>query len=155
MSLFRKVTLAVAALAVGGIGVLTAAPAAQAAPYNSAGYPRFSYEGRYPGSTPCSGHFRQVGPTRTASWRGRTISLKYFYSDGCGSFARIDNATPDCWAVVDRTPGTDRSTWAWVGETVDPGINYAYTKMANNLNGRYSRGALACSGTLLARTDWY
>lgn len=155
MSSFRKVTLIAAALAVSGVGMLAIVPSAQAAPFNSTGYPRFAYEGRYPESTPCSGHFRQVGGTRYASWKGRTVSLRYFYSNGCGSFARIDNAPRDCAVWTDRTPGRNRSNWAWVRETVDPGINFAYTKMANNLSGRYSRGALECSGHLLTRTSWY
>jgi len=47
-------------------------------------------------------------------------------------------------------------TWAWVAETVDAGIDYAYTMVGNNFSGRVSRGALACgNGQVLARTSWY
>lgn len=127
---------------------------AQAAPFDSGGYPRFTYEGRYPESTPCRYGLLQ---SRTASWAGRRITLKYFYSGGCGSFARIENAPRDCWVILDRTRTTSvAGGWEWVGETVDPGISFAYTKVGNNLSGRFSRGALVCGkGTVLTRTSWY
>lgn len=130
---------------------------ADAAPSHSTGYPRFTYEGVYPDRTPCSGGFRLVHST-SANVNGRTISLKYYYSGGCGSFARIDNAPQGCYAWLDRTPyvpsGTPTS-WDWVRESVDPGINYAYTQIGNNLNGRVSRAALVCGTTVYARTAWY
>lgn len=126
----------------------------QAAPFDSGGYPRFTYEGRYPESTPCRYGLLQ---SRTASWAGRRITLKYFYSGGCGSFARIENAPRDCWVILDRTRTTSTAGgWEWVGETVDAGISFAYTKVGNNLSGRLSRGALVCGkGTVLTRTSWY
>jgi hypothetical protein len=131
-----------------------AVPTAQAAPFHGPGYPRFTYEGSYPESTPCRYSLHE---SRTATWGGRTITLKYFYSGGCGSFARIDNAPRDCRVYLDRTPTQSTSSWSYVGETVDAGISYAYTMIGNNLNGRYSRGALVCGpgGTVLTRTAWY
>jgi hypothetical protein len=46
-----------------------------------------------------------------------------------------------------------------VQETVDPGINFAYTMVGNNLSGRLSRAALACGPSaprkVIARTSWY
>ncbi|MFG2683250.1 hypothetical protein [Streptomyces sp. NPDC048392] len=42
----------------------------------------------------------------------------------------------------------------WAPETVDPGIDYAYTKIANNLNGRVSRTRLTCDGHVWAQTGW-
>ena len=46
-----------------------------------------------------------------------------------------------------------------IRETVDPGISFAYTKIANNLQGRLARGALVCdeNGTslVLARTNFF
>ncbi len=134
-------------------GSLTFATDAQAAPFHSSGYPRFTYEGRYPESTPCS--YKQVA-SRTGSWGGRNITLKYFYSSQCGSFARIENAPRECWVILDRTLDRTVNKWEWVGETVDPGINFAYTMVGNNLSGRFSRGALVCgNGIVVTRTNWY
>jgi hypothetical protein len=130
----------------------------------SPGYPYYQYEGLYPTQTPCSGRYYlpQVsgGATRTASYQGRTITLKYYYHGECGSFARIENApSGQCWAYLDRS-NDGGQTWANVTEPVDPGINYAYTKVGNNLSGRVSRAALVCRGSgssfvVLARTNWY
>jgi hypothetical protein len=127
--------------------------AGHAASGNSPGYPRFSYEGLYPEQTWCNGHFR-LQQSRVGYWNGRSITLKYFYSDGCGSFGRIENAPRECYVIVDRSTDWGR-TWAWVLETVDAGDTFAYTKLANNLNGRVSRAALACNGNLITRTNWY
>ena len=125
----------------------------QAAPFDSGGYPRFTYEGSYPEATPCRYNLQQ---SKTAIWAGRTITLKYFYSAGCGSYARIDNAPRDCSVFLDRTRySNDVSSHEYVGETVDPGINFAYTKVGNNLNGRLSRAALVCGVPVVARTNWY
>ncbi len=132
---------------------LAFASGASAAPFDSgAGYPRFAHEGKYPEATGCSFSLQQ---SRTGSYGGRTITLKYFYSNGCGSFARIENAPRACSAWLDRTPTRNTSNWDYVGETVDSGINYAYTKVGNNLSGRYSRAALVCNGGVIARTSWY
>lgn len=147
---FNRLAAFAVLLICASLGVATSA---QAAPFHSTGYPSFTYEGSYPESTPCRYSLLQ---SRTAAWGGRTITLKYFYSGGCGSFARIDNAPGDCSVFLDRTPTQSTSSWNYVGETVDAGINYAYTMIGNNLNGRYSRGALVCGpGTVLTRTAWY
>jgi len=74
------------------------------------------------------------------------------YSPGCGSFARVENAPRDCAAHSNRLDG---SKIVWVLETVDPGINYAYTKVINNLNGRQSRAVLICDNRTVASTAWY
>ncbi|WP_152588151.1 hypothetical protein [Nostoc sphaeroides] len=134
---------------------LTFATDAQAAPFNSPGYPNYTYEGKYPEATPCRYNLLQ---SKKATWTGSTITLKYFYSDGCGSFARIENAPPYCSVYLDRTRSTNPNPtrWDYVGETVDPGINFAYTKVGNNLSGRLSRAALVCgTGTVVTRTNWY
>jgi hypothetical protein len=60
--------------------------------------------------------------------------------------------------LLDRSTNGGR-TWSWVQETVDPGINFAYTMVGNNLSGRVSRAALACGPSaprkVIARTGWY
>ncbi len=135
------------------MALLAFSTGAQAAPFDSgAGYPRFANEGKYPGSTGCSYRLQQ---SRTATYAGRRVTLKYFYSGGCGSFARIENAPRACSAWLDRTANGSTSRWDYVGETVDAGIDYAYTKVGNNLSGRYSRAALVCNGGVIARTGWY
>jgi hypothetical protein len=150
-------------LLAGAAGLLLApslglATSAQATPFDSGdGYPRFANEGSYPESTSCNYRLLQ---SRSADWHGRSIRLKYFYSGGCGSFARIENAPRECSVWLDRTPDGDTvGGWDYVGETVDPGIDYAYTQVGNNLSGRLSRGALVChsGGTnwVIARTGWY
>ena len=141
----------------GVCALLAFAISAQAKPIYGVGYPRFKYEGSYPEHTPCRYHLQD---SRTAQLGDRPVTLKYFYSGGCGSYARIDNAPGDCSVFLDRTynntyNNSDSSTWANVIETVDPGINFAYTKVGNNLNGRLSRAALVCNGVLLNRTNWY
>jgi len=136
------------------MATLGSAAAAEARPFDSGpGYGRFAYERSYPAAK-CA--FGQVGATRSASWKGRSVTLRYLYSGKCGSYARIDNAPADCKVYLDRTPSSNRAHWDWVAETVDPGINYAYTQVGNNLNGRLSRGALVCgAGQVLTRTGWY
>ncbi|MBB1252508.1 hypothetical protein H3146_03850 [Streptomyces sp. OF3] len=130
---------------------------ANAAPSSSPGYPRFTHEGKYPQNTPCSGSY-QLKYTNRANVGGRTITLKYFYAGGCGSFARIENAPRGCYAWLDRTrerPSGTPTSWDWVRESVDPGIDYAYTQVGNNLSGRVSRAALVCGTTVHSRTPWY
>jgi hypothetical protein len=138
-----------------GLAALTPLQA-QAAPIQSVGYGTLPNEGLYPEQTSCSGRYYQPGvpggATKTAVYGGRTITLKYFYSPGCGSFARIENAPQGCAAHSNRL--TD-SGIVWVLETVDPGINYAYTKVINNLNGRQSKAVLFCDNQRLAETAWY
>jgi hypothetical protein len=83
------------------------------------------------------------------------MALKYFYSDKCGSFARIENSRPGCVAVLQRSNDGVGRVDGWVSESVDPGITYAYTQMGNNLNGRVSRALLSCEGHDLTQTGWY
>ena len=147
-------TLFGAALAF-GLAALTPLTA-EAAPGQSASYGNLPNEGRYPEQTSCSGRYTQPsvpgGATKTAVYQGRTITLKYFYNSGCGSFARIENAPQGCAAHSNRLDG---SKIVWVLETVAPGIDYAYTKVINNLAGRQSRAVLICNDRTLASTAWY
>ncbi|WP_351234995.1 hypothetical protein [Streptomyces sp. NPDC002133] len=89
-----------------------------------------AHEGSYPTISACAGTFSLKFQT---SFEG--ITLKYFYSGTCGSFARIENARTNCAAVAQRSSGSVARVDGWVSETVDPGINYAYTRIANNLSG--------------------
>ncbi|MFG3322554.1 hypothetical protein ACGF3J_31305 [Streptomyces sp. NPDC048171] len=138
-----------------GLAALTPLQA-QAAPMQSVGYGTLPHEGLYPQQSSCSGSYAQPavpgGATKTAVYAGRTITLKYFYSAGCGSFARIENAPQGCAAHSNRL--TDSGV-EWVLETVDPGIDYAYTKVINNLSGRQSKAVLFCNDQRLAETAWY
>ncbi|MBT2419334.1 hypothetical protein J7F01_32690 [Streptomyces sp. ISL-22] len=124
---------------------------AQAAPHSGGNYGAYAHEGQYPTVSGCSGTFRQVGPTGTAEG----MRLKYFYSDRCGSFARIENSRANCAAVLERSNSGAGRADGWVSETVDAGTDYAYTKIGNNLNGRVSRALLTCDGHVLAHTNWY
>lgn len=135
------------------VATLALPAAAQARPFHGPGYPAFANEGLYPEATSCRYSLLQ---SRQANWRGRTITLKYFYNGRCGSFARIDNAPRDCEVYLDRTPDGDMvGGWAYVRETVDPRISFAYTQVGSNLSGRLSRAALVCGGVAVARTNWY
>lgn len=124
---------------------------AQAAPHSGGNYGAYAHEGQYPTVSGCSGTFRQVGPTGTAEG----MRLKYFYSDRCGSFARIENSRANCAAVLERSNSGAGRADGWVSETVDAGTDYAYTKIGNNHNGRVSRALLTCDGHVLAHTNWY
>lgn len=117
------------------------------------GYPMFEYEGVYPSSTPCRDRF-QLQQSTTGTYEGHAITLKYYYHDDCGSFARIDGAPESCAAILDRSTD-DGASWTWVRELVEPGIDFAYTRMGNNLEGRVSRAALACDGQVIVRTEWF
>lgn len=117
------------------------------------GYPMFEYEGRYPERTPCSDQFELVQSTAGTHY-GHEIALQYYYHDDCGSFARIENAPEGCAVILDRSTDGGMS-WTWVRELIKPGFDYACTKMGNNLEGRVSRGALACDGQVIVRTDWW
>jgi hypothetical protein len=92
-----------------------------------------------------------VGATRYSEG----MALKYFYSAKCGSFARIENSRANCAAVLQRSNSGTGRVDGWVSETVDSGINYAYTKIGNNLNGRVSRALLSCDGHDAVVTNWY
>ncbi|MEU4485625.1 hypothetical protein [Streptomyces purpurascens] len=140
-------------LAAGGAAAVMALlpTSAQAAPYSGGNYGAYGMEGQYPTTSFCSGTFRQVGPTKYAEG----MALKYFYSDKCGSFARIESSRPGCAAVLQRSDSGAGRVDGWVSETVDSGINYAYTQMGNNLSGRVSRALLSCDGHDLTSTGWY
>lgn len=124
---------------------------AQAQPFSGGNYGAYGNEGQYPTTNFCTGTFRQIGATQSAEG----MALKYFYSDKCGSFARIENSRAGCAAVLQRSDNGAGRIDGWVSETVDSGINYAYTMMGNNLNGRVSRALLACDGHDLVSTGWY
>jgi hypothetical protein len=150
----KLLSAAVSALAVGALA--TAVPA-DAAPLQSGNYGAYANEGKYPEQT--GAKFRLVA-TRTATHNGRRITMKVFYNGRIGAFARIDNAPRDCIVVMDRTPGNQNITGV-VGESVDPGISFAYTRIANNLEGRLARGALMCGDAgngnkfVLARSNFF
>ncbi|MFJ8185597.1 hypothetical protein [Streptomyces sp. NPDC096105] len=122
-----------------------------AAPHSGGNYGAFAREGQYPTVPGCAGTFRQVGATR--SFEG--MRLKYFSSDACGSFARIENARTNCAAVLERSNSGAGRADGWVSETVDPGLTHACTRIGNNLDGRVSRAVLACDGHPLVNTGWY
>ncbi|PZT70266.1 hypothetical protein DN402_32540 [Streptomyces sp. SW4] len=146
----RSLTTSLAASGAAALLALAPVPA-QAAPHSGGNYGAYGMEGQYPTISSCAGTFRQVGSTRYAEG----MALKYFYSDKCGSFARIEKSRANCAAVLERSnTGAGRAD-GWVSETVDPGIDYAYTMIGNNLNGRVSRALLACDGHVLAQTGWY
>jgi hypothetical protein len=121
--------------------------------YSPDGYPAFEYEGDYQEQTPCKDLF-EVFETHDVSYGNQTITLKYLYHGDCGSYARIENAPTSCAAILERT--TDHGvSWAWVGEVVEPYLDFAYTQIGNNLDDRRSRAVLICDGEVLQRTDWY
>jgi hypothetical protein len=140
-------------LAAGGAAAVMALlpTSAQAAPHSGGNYGAYGMEGQYPTTSFCSGTFRQIGATKYAEG----MALKYFYSDKCGSFARIENSRANCAAVLQRSNNGTGRVDGWVSETVDSGINYAYTQMGNNLSGRVSRAVLSCDGHDLTSTGWY
>ena len=151
----RRKLLAVALSALAAGAMATAVPA-EAVPLQSGNYGVYPNEGKYPEQT--GAKFRLVA-TRAVNHRGRRVTMKVFYNGRIGTFARIDNAPRDCVVVVDRTPGNQQITGV-VGESVDPGISFAYTRIANNLQGRLARGALICEdaqGTsiVLARSNFF
>ncbi|MEU2322208.1 hypothetical protein ACFY7X_28485 [Streptomyces althioticus] len=140
-------------LAAGGAAAVMAllpATAVHAAPYSGGNYGAYAREGQYPTVSGCAGTFRQVG---SRTFEG--MALKYYYSDACGSFARIENARVNCAAVLERSDSGAGRADGWVSETVDASLDYAYTKIGNNLNGRVSRAILACDGHALVNTGWY
>lgn len=117
------------------------------------GYPMFAYEGMYPDRTPCRGQFELVQST-SGTYQDHVIALKYYYHDDCGSFARIEDAPETCAVILDRSTDGGAS-WTWIRELVEPGLDFAYTMMGNNLEGRTSRGALVCDGKVIVRTGWW
>ncbi len=137
------------ALAAAGAAVAVAITplSAQAAPSQGGNYGAYGLEGQYPTTSFCAGTF-SLKYQKSASG----MTLKYYYSGKCGSFARIENSRANCAALAERNSPSGQG---WVSETVDPGITYAYSKIADNLNGRTSRAVLVCDGHRLAETPWY
>ncbi|MDQ7804185.1 hypothetical protein Q5425_10605 [Amycolatopsis sp. A133] len=126
--------------------------AAEAKPLLSGEYPVYAYEGQYPTSTPCAGGFG-VHATKTFNWFGRIGTLRMYYHPSCGVYARVDNVESYCYVQSHRNSG-EFGPYGWVTETTD-GLNYAYTMMTNNLNGRLSDAVAICSGTEVARITWF
>lgn len=121
---------------------LAIAPVAGAAPYWGGDYGYvFAYEGLYPTQTPCVGKFVNVRQM-PFTWNGRSGMLKLFYNGACGAYIRADNMDPSC-SVFGERYSSDLSYDGWIEETSD-GLTYAYTKMLNNLNGRWALGSLFC-----------
>ncbi|MFJ7073783.1 hypothetical protein [Streptomyces sp. NPDC098781] len=147
----RSLQTLLAASGAAALLALTPLTTAQAQPFSGGNYGAYGFEGQYPTVGGCTGTFRQVGPTRTADG----MALKYFYSDRCGSFARIENSRANCAALLERSDSGAARADGWVSETVDPGIDYAYTMIGNNLSGRVSRAVLTCDGHVLTSTNWY
>lgn len=137
---------------------------AQAAPYVQGDFGAFPYENSYPTVAGCSGTFflpsdLPGGAVKYANWAGRQVKLEFYYSNRCGAYARISNAPASCQAEIRRDSNGDRREEGRMWETVDPGIDYAYTRIANNLNGRLAKAQLVCvdgsTAYLVADTDWY
>ncbi|MGW1884506.1 hypothetical protein [Streptomyces sp. NPDC001970] len=146
----RRALKTVLATAGAALAVAVSPFTAHAAPFQGGNYGAYAYEGSYPTISACAGTFSLKFQR---SFEG--ITLKYFYSGKCGSFARIENARTNCAAVAQRSNGSVARVDGWASETVDPGINYAYTKIANNLSGKVSRAVLVCDGHELVNTPWY
>jgi hypothetical protein len=142
----RRPLVALAGMAVAMMSAMTAslaaAPAADAAPIWGGDYAFvLAYEGLYPTQTPCVGKFVNVRQM-PFTWNGRTGMLKLFYNGNCGAYIRADNMDPSCEVVAQRY-SSDGFYDGWVIETSD-GLTFAYTKMLNNLNGRWALGSLFC-----------
>lgn len=160
-----KRTMTMLAALVTAVATLWIQPsAAQAVPSSSGNYGAFAYEGSYPTVPGCSGTFFLPsgvpgGAVQTRSWQGRQVKLEFYYSNSCGAYGRISNVPPECKVTVYRDGNGDRVSDATVTETVDPGIDYAYTKIANNLNGRLAKAFLTCTAAgqnwIVLSTDWY
>ena len=134
---------------------MTATPA-QAVPSTDGNYPKYQHEGKYPSKSRC-GSFSAVD-SASGFYAGRTFTVKLYYSDNCGAFGRVDNITDDyrCKVVVNRSGDGDPSDYSGsVAEFVDKGDDFAYTQIANNLNGRLARAGVVCDGHTQAKTGWY
>lgn len=138
--------------------------AAQAAPSSWGNYGAFANEGSYPTVAGCTGTFFLPagvpgGAVQTREWQGRQVKLEFYYSNRCGAYGRISNVPPECKVTVSRDSNGDRIADAGITETVDPGIDFAYTKIANNLNGRLASASLTCTAAgqtwSVLSTGWY
>ncbi|MGI8779573.1 MAG: hypothetical protein ACR2L8_05285 [Solirubrobacteraceae bacterium] len=151
ISMRIKTLALVCTLALAG---LVLASSAQAYPQQGGGYPAYPYEGLFPNQTPCRYSLKRWADGQDIGGGG-PLRLRYFYSSRCGSFARVDNAPRHCRVVLERSSTGFTLPPAWVLETVDPGINYAYTKVADNLQGRLSRSYVQCGNDRPLSTPAY
>ena len=141
-----------------GLAALALAPAAAPAqPFPGPGYPKYANEGRYPRRRPASTRSRPTAPRASRGGGSRSSTPT------TGAAARSRGSTTrraPARVTLDRSADGGR-TWSFITETVDPGDNFAYTQVGNNLSGRVSRGALVCDepgssvGTVVARTNWF
>lgn len=124
-------------------------------------YPIYPNEDQYPGR--CARYHgvkyrlieRKVVRYVDVRLGARDIVLKYYYHRFCGSFARIDNALPGCFAVLYRTTTGLPGHHAVIVEPVEPHLTFAYTMLGNNLGDRYSWAAVECGGRQLAQTPMF
>ena len=160
-----KRTMTVFAAVVTAVAALWLQPtAAQAAPYVSGNFGALPYENYYPTVSGCAGTFFipsgvPGGAVQYADWAGRQMKLEFYYSHRCGSFARISNAPQGCSVWIHRDQNGDGSAEGAMSESVDPGIDFAYTRIANNLNCRLAKANVICRNVygswLVASTGWY
>ena len=156
--LLRTLLVGVAAMVATVMGVTSA----QAAPGSYGGYGGLAHEGVYPtGNHACGGTgWSQPVASKKYVYEGRTLTIRLCYNPSYGAYARLDGAKVNdgrCAAFTDRTfYANDKSSFATVYETVDGGVGFAYTMVANNLNGRLARAAVHCNGgPAVAQTAWY
>ncbi|WP_326569511.1 hypothetical protein VSH64_00175 [Amycolatopsis rhabdoformis] len=158
MKILRKalLTTAVAAAALS----FATAPA-NAAPLSSAPYGSYAHEGEFPSSGPCPhGSFSSVRRVFTSvigsDGTSHPMQIDLMYFGGCGAEAEVrdtltNSGTDNCTVFVDRS---DDGGATWVNEQERVTYGSGETRIANNLNGRLARAALAC-GSSLTRTGWF
>jgi hypothetical protein len=137
------------------------ASGASAAPFYGGNYGIYKNEGSYPTVSGCAGTYREIYRLDTGG-QGATAVLRMYYSSVCGAYARIDNVnSPSSTTVtvrLNRSNNGDKIADGYVGETVDRGLNYAYTKLGNNLNGRVAQAQVTFEKTgarSSVGTGWY
>lgn len=159
----KRLPVMLAAASTALIALLTPVTA-QAAPFVQGDFGAYANENSYPTVAGCSGTFSipsgvPGGAVKYGNWEGRQVKLEFYYSSRCGAYARISNAPRSCNAEILRDANADRREEGRMWETVDAGDTFAYTRIANNLNGRLARALLVCdtatSSHLVASTDWY
>jgi hypothetical protein len=143
-----------------GFLALSSVPAS-AAPYYYGHYGDRPGEGVYPSGNHACGLDGWVQPVKAVAktYNGRTYTLRLCYKNGVGAYGRLDGAAVNdthCSPFIIRgsAPG-NKTEWAGVGETVDGNVNYAYTKVINDLNGYLASATLNCDGVIQAATAWY
>ena len=139
--------------------VLLGAQPASAAPYYYGYYPLWANENAYPnGDHNCGGGYGWfTAKTVTKAYGGHTYTVKLCYSNSYGAYGRISGGAvndPTC-SVLTYRKNADGSQLGGVGETIDSGLTWAYTKIANDLNGRLANAVLWCNGATQASTGWY